>query len=409
MRVAFLTQDLQLSGGVGVVVEHARQLAAHHDFDVTLVVTRRRDDTDWTFRGLEHLHVVDLAVARHQPRFDIAVSTWWETTDALFELDAERYASFVQSLEDRFYGPSDVQRMHAALAQDMPVRHITEATWIAEALDALHDGAAPTIVVRNGIDKDIFAPVDAPPEHPDGPLRILIEGSPAIGFKGVDAAVAAAAAMSEERHVTLVSPDGASVEGVDVALGPLSHGEMAGLYGQVDVLLKLSRVEGMFGPPLEAFHRGATCVVTPVTGHEEYVVHGVNGLLVDFDDTTGTAAALDLLARDRRYLSYLRRNAVATAHAWPSWRDQGAEMAAALRAVRDEPPPSLRPLSRRLVRDIAATQADAERWQLERAASIAVLEEVQQTTAYRLGIALRRIALVALRPARGLSRRLRRS
>ena len=34
VKVAFLVNDLQLSGGVGVVVEHARQLARHHGFDV---------------------------------------------------------------------------------------------------------------------------------------------------------------------------------------------------------------------------------------------------------------------------------------------------------------------------------------------------------------------------------------
>ena len=71
-------------------------------------------------------------------------------------------------------------------------------------------------------------------------------------------------------------------------------------------MLKLSSVEGMFGPPLEGFHRGATCVVTPVTGHEEYVEHGWNGLLTDWDDLRGTARQLDLLARDRELLHFLR-------------------------------------------------------------------------------------------------------
>src|SRR3954469_9243957 len=106
MRVAFLTQDLQLSGGVGVVVEHAGQLARHHGFDVSLVLTAEQAQPDWAFRGLEHLHVVPLADAVGM-RFDVAVSTWWETADALFDLDAARYASFVQSLEDRFYLPEE--------------------------------------------------------------------------------------------------------------------------------------------------------------------------------------------------------------------------------------------------------------------------------------------------------------
>ena len=38
-----------------------------------------------------------------EQEFDVAVATWWETTYALFELQAARYAYFVQSLEDRFY------------------------------------------------------------------------------------------------------------------------------------------------------------------------------------------------------------------------------------------------------------------------------------------------------------------
>ena len=109
-------------------------------------------------------------------------------------------------------------------------------------------------------------------------------------------------------------------------------------------MLKLSSVEGMFGPPLEGFHRGATCVVTPVTGHDEYVEHGWNGLLTDWDDLRGTARQLDLLARDRELLHFLRTNALETARAWPSWEQSSEFMAAALlahppRAGRRRPTP----------------------------------------------------------------------
>ena len=105
------------------------------------------------------------------------------------------------------------------------------------------------------------------------------------------------------------------------------------------MVLKLSRIEGMFGPPLEGFHCGATCVVTPVTGHDEYVVHGWNGLVTEWDDVRGTARLLDLLARDRRYLHFLRANALETAQSWPSWEQSSTFMAAALSAIRRSPPP----------------------------------------------------------------------
>jgi hypothetical protein len=51
VRACFLVNDLQLSGGVGVVVEHARQVA-RHGIDATLVLAREQDDPDWAFRGL---------------------------------------------------------------------------------------------------------------------------------------------------------------------------------------------------------------------------------------------------------------------------------------------------------------------------------------------------------------------
>ena len=97
---------------------------------------------------------------------------------------------------------------------------------------------------------------------------------------------------------------------------------------------------------------GATCVVTPVTGHEEYVEHGENGLVVEWDDVRGTSRALDLLARDRALLHRLRWGALATARGWPSWEQQGTVMAAALREVARRPP-----LPRRAVRRAAARRA----------------------------------------------------
>ena len=129
---------------------------------------------------------------------------------------------------------------------------------------------------------------------------------------------------------------------------------MARLYAETDVVLKLSRVEGMFGPPLEGFHRGATCVVTPVTGHDEYVEHGWNGLVVDWDDPRGTARMLDLLARDRALLHFLRTNALATARGWPSW-EQSRRVHGG-RPPRDPPAASAGPASgaERLLGDVRA-------------------------------------------------------
>src|SRR4029079_17931801 len=136
---------------------------------------------------------------------------------------------------------------------------------------------------------------------------------PGVWFKGVNEALEACRLMQQPRIVTTVTPQGRRLPGADIALGPVSQRELAAIYEEHDVVLKLSRVEGMFGPPLEGFHKGATCVVTAVTGHDEYVEHGENGLVVEWDDPRGVSRALDLLARDHALLHRLRWGALATA------------------------------------------------------------------------------------------------
>lgn len=391
MRVAFLVQDLQLSGGVGVVVEHASQLNRHHGFDARLVVTRPQDRPAWGYRGLADVPVMDLAEAA-ATTFDLAVATWWETTAALFDVDAARHVYFVQLLEDSTYLPDSPSRVAAGLTTALPVRFLTEARWIAETLEALQPGATAKYV-RNGIAKDVFvSPSAVAPAPPAVPLRIVIEGSQRLPHKGVAEALQCATLMREPRHVTLVTPHPGDpgLEGADRVLSAISHAEMADLLSESHVMLKLTRVEGMYGPPLEAFHMGATVVTTPVTGHDEYVEHGWNGLVAGWDDPHGTAAALDGLARDRSRLHFLRRNALDTARAWPSWEQSAQFMAVALRAIAAEPPPDGRAAARLLVSDLATQRAELERWRAEREIGLAVVAEMRAQRAWRWSLAVRR-------------------
>lgn len=351
MKVAFLLNDLQLSGGVGVVVQHARELALRHGHDVTLVLVREQEAAPWEFDGLAHLHVdgLDDARARH---FDVAIATWWETVYSLFELDADRYVHFLQSFEDRFYDRGSAERSAAAMTLDLPVSYVTEAAWIAETLARVRP-EAPCLYVRNGIDKDVFSSPASLEVRVGEPLRIVVEGNPDVWFKGVHEAIGVVRAMREPRHLTVVTGDASKIEpgAADRVVGPLTHRQMAELYGESDVVFKLSRVEGMFGPPLEGFHMGATCVVAPVTGYDEYIEHGWNGLVVDWDDVGGSARALDLLARDRRLLTFLRTNALETARSWPTWEQSSTFMAAALEKIRRDPPPPAYAGARQLAAD----------------------------------------------------------
>ena len=390
MKVAFLLNDIQLSGGVGVVVEHARQLQHHHGHESVLVLVREQEEPSWGYSGLTDLRVETMPSARRES-FDIAIATWWETAFSLFELDAARYAYFVQSLEDRFYMDEAPERVGASMTLDLPVDFITEARWIADTIEATRPEAR-VFYVRNGVDKSAFPVIDQPEVRMrERPLHVLVEGYADVWFKGVPEAAWAAGAMTEPHHTTLVVPNREELpDGLpaDEIVGPVPREQMARLYERSDVVLKMSSVEGMFGPPLEGFHRGATCVVTPVTGYDEYVQHGWNGLVTEWDDPHGTARQLDLLAADRRLLHFLRVNAVETARSWPSWDQSGQFMAAALERIRALPPPQ--PSGRRLAADIRATMEANRRLVVQRNELAAELEPVWRLKTNRHFVRLRR-------------------
>jgi len=82
------------------------------------------------------------------------------------------------------------------------------------------------------------------------------------------------------------------------------------------------------------------------------VVHDFNGLVCDWDDLHGTARLLDVLARDRRYLHYLRLNALETARGWPSWGQAAQFMAMTLERIAREPAPDANAAADRMLSDL---------------------------------------------------------
>jgi glycosyltransferase involved in cell wall biosynthesis len=355
-KIAFLVPAVRLSGGINVVMEHAWNLQRTHGMHVTVVITHHEDDEVWPFPALAEVEVARLSQLDGR-EFDLAIATFWDTVPSLWRVPAKRHAYFVQSLEDRFYEPDAMEASLARLTYMLGLPVITEARWIYDTLAVLTP-QSQRFYARNGVAKSIFGPIpETPPQH-EGPLRILLEATDAW-YKGLDDSLETLRRMECDKIVTAVTStglDAARLDGVvDVIHEPMPQAELREVYLEQDVLLKHSRVEGMYGPPIEAFHSGATVVTTPVTGHDEYVQHGWNGMIVDWDDHVGAARTLDLLATDRRRLDFLRRNALSTARLWPSW-DQATEFfAAAVNVLLDAQPDPTFPAMRHL-HDEARTQ-----------------------------------------------------
>jgi hypothetical protein len=96
------------------------------------------------------------------------------------------------------------------------------------------------------------------------------------------------------------------------------------------VLVKLSYVEGMFGPPLEIFHCGGTCIVYDVTGHDEYIEHGRNSLIAKSGDEAQVMQYLKQLHQDETLLQNLKAGALQTATEWHDWQSSSMQFEKAL-------------------------------------------------------------------------------
>lgn len=327
MRIAFLLNDLQSSGGVLVALRHIVGLQKR-GHEVTLVVARESYSED-LLAPSSGIRVVPMRNVPGTEGFDVALSSWWETNYSLSRIRAKSYVWFCQSMEDRFYPGTSQEAWEArgVMLAGLPV--ITEASWIVNQMRSWCPDQHVELA-KNGIDHRVFTSQGR--DKKDGPLRVLVEGQIGSRFKGVLETLRALRLCLEPIEVTHVSAgprDDSSDDGVR-RIGPLSLDQMAEVYRESDVLVKLSRVEGMFGPPLEAFGCGATAIVTPVTGHEEYIRHGENALIVPWDDAYAVAGAVDRLARERGLLRALQAGGERTARQWPSWEDSTADFERAL-------------------------------------------------------------------------------
>jgi glycosyltransferase involved in cell wall biosynthesis len=361
MRIAFVVGDVgTISGGFNVIIEYAAALQ-RRGHDVVIAPKDRSTVPTWHPR-LAGLRVTEVA-ALGEENFDFAFATWWLTYFELSQLRSAVYGYLTQSLESRFH-PEPHLKLLNRCTYALPLLMVTEASWLAELIRAVQP-AARVLCIPNGLSRDYFPCLESPPER-RGPLRVLVEGPWSVPFKGVPetfAALERARATGVPFEVGWLTVDAGGRKRPSFAGRPIELHERVPLdqvrhvLQRYDVLLKLSRVEGVYGPPLEMFSQGGTAITSTVTGSDEYMVHGHNGLLVEPYNERQIAEYLGLLASRRRYLATLRRNALATARRHPDWEASGAALADALEALAAEgwTNAQLRPA-------LGALSALADRW-----------------------------------------------
>ncbi|MFM0221516.1 glycosyltransferase [Paraburkholderia dipogonis] len=336
MKICFLVGSMTISGGTYVIVQHASYLR-DNGYDVTLAVQEPFTAATLAWHNeASRLHCIPIEDAKSE-RYDLVIATWWKTALELPAFNASRYAYFVQSIESRFYPEVEVPlRALVDATYRLPVRYITEATWIQEYLKTSYGQDAA--LVKNGIRKDVYDTVGPTiaPRDPKRP-RVLVEGHFGVSFKNTALAIRLAREAGARDIWLLTGSPVQWVPGVSKVFSRVPMVKTAEIYRSCDILLKLSTVEGMFGPPLEIFHCGGTSIVFDVTGHDEYIVDGENARVISARNLDGVVAAIRELLSDSSELSRLKEGALRTAQNWPSWSKSSAQFADWVRSCLEEP------------------------------------------------------------------------
>lgn len=311
-KIAYIVPELQLSGGIAIVLNHVNRLR-ERGYD-TLILTCKEENKcnqDWFDNKIPYFYVKNQNKDFFD-KIDIAIATHWTTAYILERIPVKRKVYFVQSDERRFF-PVEEQIKEVEKTYEMNFEFMTEAVWIQKWLkeEFNHD----SYYVPNGLDLNLFCKTD-PILPKTKKARVLLEGSIDVWFKGMEDAYNAVKDL--DCQIWIVSANGKPKKNwrYDAFFNTVPIAEMKKMYSSCDIFLKMSRVEGFFGPPMEAMACGCSVVVGKVTGYDEYIKNKHNALVVEQLDVNGAKKAVERLIRDKELSQKLIINGIKTAKNW---------------------------------------------------------------------------------------------
>lgn len=261
LRIAYLMEDTDLSGGVRIQLAQADALIdrghAVTIFTKGLPLTWRTSRAEWEY--------VDDFRAPSYDGFDVVVATFWTTVLPAWERAGAKTVHLSQGLESTFTAYQDV-RPGIEAAYRLPIPKMVVSPHL---VDWLAPFGSEVVAVGQIVDEAFFRPRRGG-EHE--PLRVLLPGASQIDFKGVDVGYGAALharAMGGELELIRVSPwaparDEPHESAAEFHAG-LDAAAMVRLLHSCDIVLGPSRKEEGFGlPPAEAMAAGIPVVLTRI-------------------------------------------------------------------------------------------------------------------------------------------------
>ena len=307
-KIAYIIPGTGISGGIAVILEHANRLQ-EMGYDVVLFSQDKKTNISWFPNKVQ---IVALEDKYLKDDIDVLIATGWTTVEVSKSIQAKRKIYFVQSDERRFTEDKNTKQIIEDTYK-INYEFITEAKWIKEWLSNEFNKQA--FYVPNGLNTEFF---NKTIQKKSNKVRVLLEGPLTIPFKGVSDAYQAVKNLDCE--IWIVSSDGDVPKSwrCNKFFKAVPIEKMKDIYSSCDILLKMSRVEGFFGPPMEAMACGCAVVVAKCTGYDEYIEHNKNALVVEMSDVQGATAAVKSLIYDKILREKLIKEGYETVKNW-SW------------------------------------------------------------------------------------------
>ena len=311
-KIAFIVASLGISGGLIVILKYANLLMSV-GHDVLIINVGESGVLDWAGEISVPIISINCKLRYTFEKIDLLFSTFWSTCEWLARIPAKRKLYFIQSDERLFYEDS-ILKGQVAATYALPYEFVTISGWLCNVLD--REFSKKAYIVPNGIDNTIFRPCIPLVAKDSNRLRVLIEGPINISFKGVADAYAAIESLDCEIWVVSSAGKPGANWRIDHFLECVPFKDMPKVYSSCDILLKMSRVESFSYPPLEAMACGCAVIVSKVLGAMEYVVDGVNALVVEQGDVNNAREAVKRLIGDSELRARLVNEGYETVKNW---------------------------------------------------------------------------------------------
>ena len=263
MKVVYVVESMELSGGVKDIVEQAEELS-RRGHDVSIVT--RVASHSWIQVGVP-VHEVPQFDAATLPEADVHIATWFPTVvPAVRARRARAVLHFCQGYEAIYPNCwGRLPEVEEAYAQPIPKLLLS-----AHLADVLERFPGPKWTLGPALRSGLYTP--APKSRPADPATIGVVGPFEMSIKGIDVALRAVARLDRTRRIRLIRASQVPQLEAERAIRPAevyrwnaSVSEMVDWYRACDLLVHGSYpAEGLGLPPFEAMASGVPVVVTDI-------------------------------------------------------------------------------------------------------------------------------------------------